>query len=253
MKIEHFVSVMEQIAPSSLALGYDNPGMLIEPDSVDIHKVLVALDCTIAVAKEAVALGCDLVLTHHPLFFHGVKHIAKSDPETAAAYILLRHGIGLFAAHTNLDAAKEGVNDVLCSLLDMTGISIVGEDAIMRIGDVKPHSLQTLCSTLEEKLSCAALATGEPAKVIAKAAVVGGSGGDLWKLAQENGADVLITGECKYHEALDAQAAGMCVVTCGHYETERPVLESLISRLQKMSNDVQYKLALAGTSPQRRI
>ena len=108
MKIQEFTAVMERIAPRDLALEFDNPGILIEPDHEEITRVLVALDCTTAVAKEAVELGVDLVVTHHPLFFHPVKHMAYSDPATKAACMLLRHGIGLFSAHTNLDAAHGG-------------------------------------------------------------------------------------------------------------------------------------------------
>lgn len=114
MKIENFLSVCEAMAPRAMALDFDNPGLLVGPDHDEIHKVLVALDCTEAVAREAVNWGADLVLTHHPMFFSGIKRFTPCDPGTSAAYILARNGIGLFAAHTNLDAAQGGVNDALC-------------------------------------------------------------------------------------------------------------------------------------------
>src|SRR5512133_1939138 len=108
MKIQEFCAQMERVAPRELALEFDNPGLLIEPDHVEIARVLVALDCSKAVAEEAAEWGADLVLVHHPLFYHPVKKLAYSDPATAAACVLLRHGIGLYAAHTPLDAAHGG-------------------------------------------------------------------------------------------------------------------------------------------------
>ena len=85
MKIQEFTAAMERIAPKELALEFDNPGLLIEPDHAEISRVLVALDCTKAVADEAAAWGADLVLTHHPLFFHPVQRLSYTDPATAAA------------------------------------------------------------------------------------------------------------------------------------------------------------------------
>ena len=116
MKLSGFLAAMERIAPRELALEFDNPGLLIEPDHEEIKSVLVALDCTPQVAREAEERNADLVLTHHPLFFHPVQKLLYREPETAAACLLLRHGIGHFAAHTNLDAALGGVNDTLCEL-----------------------------------------------------------------------------------------------------------------------------------------
>ena len=93
MKMQEFAAAMERIAPRELAAEFDNPGLLVEPDHDEIHRVLVALDCTKAVAEEAALWGADLVLTHHPLFFHPVKHMAYSDPATTAACILLLVGL----------------------------------------------------------------------------------------------------------------------------------------------------------------
>ena len=117
MKLHDFLETMEQIAPAALALDFDNAGLLIGPEKEDIRKVFIALDCSLDTAREAIQWGADLLLTHHPVFFGGIKHILPRDPDTAAPWLLLRHGIGLFAAHTNLDAARGGVNDCLCAAL----------------------------------------------------------------------------------------------------------------------------------------
>ena len=256
MQLTEWMDNMEAIAPRALALDYDNPGLNIAPMHTDIRRVLVALDLTVPVAEEAAAWGADLVLTHHPLFFHGIKHLTYDDPDTAAAMLLVRGGIGHFSAHTNLDAAAGGVNDVLAGLIGLAGVEPFGEDGIGRVGNVDtimPMTLADFAALCEERLHCTALATGEAATRISRVAVLGGAGGDELAAAKEAGADLFITGECKHHQALAAEVLGLCVLTCGHYETERPVLDMLVNRLQTKENDVQYRVALADRSPQRRI
>ena len=144
MLLKDFLDQMEALAPRALALDFDNPGLLIGPEKQDIRKVLVALDCSLATAKEAVDWGADLLLTHHPVFFGGVKHILPDDPATAAPWLLMRHGIGLFAAHTNLDAAAGGVNDRLCEALGISDPKPLEPDGMVRVGTIPPVPLGIL-------------------------------------------------------------------------------------------------------------
>jgi dinuclear metal center YbgI/SA1388 family protein len=249
MKIHEFTATMERIAPSELALEVDNLGLLIEPDHAEITRVLVALDCTKAVAEEAVEWGADLVLTHHPLFFHPVQHMAYSDPATAAACVLLRHGIGLFAAHTNLDAAHGGVNDSLCALFGIRE-AIPFHEGVGRVGVLKePETLSALAKRVELLLIAQVHFSGEPEKTISRVAVMGGSGGSSIAAAVEQKADLLLTGELKYADALDAQMLGLSLIVAGHYETEAVVLEPLMKRLQNDCFGVQYQLSRTDGSP----
>ena len=101
MELAKFCACMDEIAPRGLALDFDNVGLLVEPDHTEIKKVLIALDCTTVTAREAIDLGVDLLVTHHPQFFHGVKSIGFSSPITGAAALLLRHGIGHFGGTFN--------------------------------------------------------------------------------------------------------------------------------------------------------
>jgi len=249
MKINEFTAQMDCIAPKELALDFDNPGLLIEPDHAEVSRVLVALDCTKPVAEEAVEWGADLVLTHHPLFFHPVSKLAYSDPATAAACVLLRHGIGLFAAHTNLDATHGGVNETLC---EMFGIheAIPFDEGVGRIGKLKTtETLAAFAKRVEQGLHTHVSIAGEMEKPISYVAVMGGSGGSSVALAAAQGADVLLTGELKHADALDAQMLGLNLVVAGHYETEAIVLEPLMKRLQNECFDVQYKLSRTDGSP----
>lgn len=254
MQLRDWIATMERIAPPELAMEWDNPGLLVSPEREKLTTVLVALDCTVPVAEEAAAVGAQLVLTHHPVLFGGTKRVLRDDPETAAIYRLIRHGIGLYAAHTNLDAAPGGVNDALAARLGLCEVRPLPPENLGRVG-LLPQALplRAFAAAVEKALGCTALATGDAARPVRTVALIGGAGGSDVAAAAAAGADVFVTGECKHHQALEAQARGMAVLTCGHYETERVVLETLIARLQGPENDVQYLVAHAETSPQRRF
>ena len=243
MKLNDFIAAMETIAPKELACPWDNPGLLIGTEKSEISKVLVALDCSVYTAKEAVEWGADMLLTHHPVFFGGVKRIAPDDPDTAGAYTLIRHGIGLFAAHTNLDSAEGGVNDCLAEALGLGGIEKLPPEEMGRIGLLPaPVPFIDFARMAEEKLCTRVRITGDNDAPVMRVAMVGGSAADELFAAKAAGADVFVTGEMKHHLALQAAAMGLCIVEAGHYETEKVVLRPLIGRLQALTNDVQYKL-----------
>ncbi|MEA4913371.1 MAG: Nif3-like dinuclear metal center hexameric protein [Christensenella sp.] len=249
MKLSDFTAMMERIAPRDLALEFDNPGLLIEPDHEDVVNVLVALDCTKAVAEEAIIWGADVVLTHHPLFFHPVKRMTYSDPATIAACMLIRNGIGLFCAHTNLDAARGGVNDTLCSMFGIRD-AIPFDEGVGRVGTLKtPESLSAFAKRAELLLNTQVRVSGDLTAMISRVAVMGGSGGDSIALAAAQGADILLTGEVKHSDAIDAQTLGLNLIIAGHYETEAVVLEPVIKRLQNDCFGVQYNLSRADGNP----
>ena len=249
MKLNEWLAVMERIAPRELAMEFDNAGLLVEPDLDEIQNVLVALDCTKEVAEEAALSGADLVLTHHPLFFHPVQHMAYSDPATAAACLLLRNGIGLFAAHTNLDAARGGVNDTLCELFGIRD-TIPFDEGTGRVGTLKePETLESFAGRVESLLGANIRFSGRKDAQVRRVAVMGGSGGSAVLPAAAEKADVLLTGEIKHSDAIDAMTLGLNLVVAGHYETERVVLEPLIKRLQNECFAVQYQLSRADGNP----
>ena len=248
MLLTDFLDQMEALAPRALALDFDNPGLLIGPEKQDIRKVLVALDCSLATAKEAVDWGADLLLTHHPVFFGGVKHILPDDPATAAPWLLMRHGIGLFAAHTNLDAAAGGVNDRLCEALGISDPKPLEPDGMVRVGTIPPCSLGDFARRVQHALHTTVRIAGPLDTPLTTVAVLGGSGGDAVYAAKTAGAQALITGEIKHHQALEAGVLGLSVIEAGHYETERVVLKPLMECLQGIRNDVQYRLTLSETA-----
>ena len=250
MELAAFCACMERLAPRALALDFDNVGLLVEPDHREIRKVLIALDCTTITAQEAVDMGADLLVTHHPQFFHGVKSIGFSSPVTGAAALLLRHGIGHFAAHTNLDAAKGGVNDTLADLLELRDVEPIPPENIGRVGILpEPLKLSDLVHKCNDLLVSHGAYTGDPDRLISRVAVLGGSGGGDLEYAQAVKAEAFLTGEAKHSQILEARERDLPLILCGHYETEQVVLKSLMDRLQILAPDVQYTITLREKAP----
>ena len=246
MLLNDFIKVMEGIAPSELALEYDNPGLIVGSSKKEISRVLVALDCTVDAVREAAAKNCDLVLTHHPLLFRAVKHVLPDDPVTAPVYELIRNDIAMFAAHTNLDCAEGGVNTELCRILGVRNETPVPPEGLCRIGELDYQmSFSAFASRVESALHTRVRVSGAE-RSVRRVMVCGGSGGSEYPLAAALGADVLVTGECKHNEAIEAAAAGVSIIVGGHYETEAVVLPPLIRRLNELTSGVEYLLSGQG-------
>ena len=127
-------------APRELAMDWDNVGLLVGDGAAEVRRVLVALDITEAVAAEAVSIGADLIVAHHPLMnctWHKVQHVTADDAQGRIITALLRNGISAICMHTNLDAAEGGVNDALAEKLGLNDIKALTEEKIGRVGMLK--------------------------------------------------------------------------------------------------------------------
>ncbi|MBP2649662.1 MAG: NGG1p interacting factor 3 protein [Firmicutes bacterium] len=120
VKCDRIIKAIEELAPINLAESWDNPGLMVGSASQDIEKVLVALDVTPEVANKAVEAGVDLIIAHHPLIFHAIKNIRTDSPLGKTLSVLIKHDIAVYAAHTNLDSAAGGVNDLLADKLGLS-------------------------------------------------------------------------------------------------------------------------------------
>ena len=246
MLLKDILAAMEEIAPKELAFEYDNPGLIVGTDRKDIKRVLVALDCTVKTVEEAVSLGCDMVITHHPLLFRAVKKILPDDPVAAPVFRLIRNDIAMFAAHTNLDSAEGGVNTTLCRILGITDETPVPPEGLCRVGTLAGSmSFSAFAKRVEDVLNTKVRVAG-PEREVRRVMVCGGSGGSEYRLAADVGADVLVTGECKHNEAIEAAFMGVNVIQAGHYETERVVLEPLIKMLSERTCGVEFILSKEG-------
>lgn len=233
MKLIDLVAVLDAHAPFATALSFDNSGILCGDPQRDIRKVLLSLDITYDVIEQACAQGADLILTHHPALFTAQKAFSPSD----RVYRLIEKGIAAVAAHTNLDAARGGVNDVLAQAVGLTQIEDWwGDDPsfISRKGvlpEAKP--LAEYCAFVKQALQANSLRYADGGRPVHKVALCSGSGGDMWESLIGTDIDTLLTGEAKYHHFLEAAQAGINLIEAGHYATENivlPVLEQWLKQ-----------------------
>lgn len=256
---------IEELAPLSLAAEWDNCGLQVGNPAALVQRVMVAVDLTDRVLQQAVARGVELVIAHHPLLFHPLRSLVAGDPLVDRVGELLRHNMALYAAHTSLDAAPHyGTADALADVLGLVqiqpllgpGISRPWEGNAALAGELKGrrHEWEQWrvasygrVGRLLETVSAEALALavakslgvrevtfhGDPAQLVAHAAVVPGSGNDAVSPATEAGCGVLVTGELNHHAVLDALDRGLAVIEVGHLASERPVRARLAQALQR--------------------
>ena len=229
---------MNELAPVKYAESWDNPGLLLGHLAQHVHKIMVALDLSPEVAEQAIEQECDIIITHHPYYFSLPKTLAVTDTKMEVLYELIKHDIALYAAHTNLDAAKGGVNDVLAARLGLDEVTEIPrkdcpEQGLARIGVLdEPMALKEFAAKVRDDLGAEHLTYAGGDEPVYKVAVVGGSGADFMEDALAAGADTLVTGDLKYHVAQKALNLGLNVVDGTHQMTESPVVDKLEQVLQ---------------------
>lgn len=240
---------MNAIAPVEYAEEWDNPGLLLGDINTPVKKIMIALDLMPEVAQQAIDAKVDMIITHHPAYFKLPKTLAITDIKMYFLYELIKHNIALYAAHTNLDAAVGGVNDVLAKkvgLTKITSLELAGtEQAIPRIGELKePMDIEAFALKVKKALHCEGVSYTDGGKPVQKVVVVGGGGFSFIHDALEAGADTLVTADVKYHAAQDALNMGMNVVDAGHQDTETPVLDALEKMLLKWAEEEKRPLTV---------
>lgn len=245
--IKDVIELIEYVAPKELQYEWDNTGIIVKcSDSVD--KILIALDVTDEVIKEAVECGCDMILTHHPLIFSAMKSLSFDEYPNSLVMELIKNGISLYSAHTSYDRAQGGMNDMLAERLGLIDVKTIGGagEELMRMGELENAiNANELAELVKEKLGseCVKL-SDEDYSDIKKAAVIGGSGANFVFAAKQQGADVLITGEAKHNNFLEAKDLGILLIDAGHYETEQIFANIIFSGLQSRLDEVQLHLGL---------
>ncbi|HHV28548.1 MAG TPA: Nif3-like dinuclear metal center hexameric protein [Clostridium sp.] len=346
IKAREIIRYMEELAPNNLAEDYDNVGLLIGSRESIIERILVCLEVSSKTIDEAIAKKADLIISHHPVIFKGLKRINEDDPKGNIIYRLIKNNIGVYSAHTNLDVAYGGVNNYLSSLLGLTEISNLKDykaeklykivvfvphesvdsvrEAMSRAGagwignysdcsfmtagtgtfrplegtnpyigttgnlekvdeyrvetviaqrdlkkaieamikvhpyeevayDIypleikgrqygmgnvgvldKPKSLEEFIAVVKEKLSVKNVRViGDIDREVGKVAVFCGSFDREVLGAAKSKADVLVTGDVKYHDAMDMLEMGMCVIDAGHFNTERIIADRLVELISE--------------------
>ena len=251
--ISEVYSFIDEFAPFSTAMEWDNCGLLVRAEQKRAEKILLALDITVPVAEEARKLGAGLVVSHHPVIFAPIRRICCEDP----VYRLVRYGISAICAHTNLDLARGGVNDCLAHRLQLRDVEPLGpvDDNMLSLGRIGtlsvPAPAEIALQFVRKNLGTGGLRYVPGPEIITRVAVGGGACAELLPRAAELHADLFLTSDVKHHELLLAQALGIALVDAGHYCTERVVLEPLAQRLRERFPDTEILLSAVEADPVR--
>lgn len=237
--VDDILTALEAVAPGHLAEEWDNVGLQVGSRRWPAKRVLTALDATPEVIREVQRRQGNVLVTHHPLFFKPLPALDLDTPLGAMLQALFAHRIAVLSAHTNLDSVAGGVNDVLASLLALEGITVLqpaAHDAQCGLGRIgrlsSPAALGDLAATIKAVMTLPHLRyAGDPRLPVHLAALCSGSGSSLTAAFLRSDAQVFITGDVRYHDALEILAHGRGVIDIGHYESEHIVLESLANRL----------------------
>lgn len=211
--------IIENFAPLNLAEEWDASGWVVKTkDNKDIKKVILCLTVTDEIIKQAILQKCDMIISHHPLFFVPFEYKTMN----------------IYCAHTNLDKTKGGTTDTLINLLDIPESTSIGE--FLRISNYR-ISIKDFTEKLSRISNNLRIVNNKNAKEISKIAFCSGSGSEFIQQAFEYGADAFVTGDIKFHTAVESP---IVLFDIGHFESEVIVLENLKRLLE---NEVTVILA----------
>ncbi len=243
--VNDILEFMETIAPMALKMPWDNAGLLCGSRTTPVTKILVALDPFEHVCDEAADWGAQLILTHHPLIFDPQCSVVDDNSVGRCILKLCRNGISAINAHTNLDQADGGINDIFAQALGLSNIETIQENnmQLLRRGNVPEQSLESFLSTVKEALHCEGLRYCDAGKKVSKVAVGGGACGSELMQAVRAGCDTFVTADVKYNHFWDAHDCGMNIIDAGHFCTENPVCAYLAEKIRAAFPDVEVKIS----------
>lgn len=236
-RVKDIIKVIEDFAPLSLQEGWDNSGLCIGSADAPVNSVLLGLDCTPDLVDEAVACGADMIVTHHPLIFSGLKKISPDNQVGEAVIKAIRAGISIYAAHTSADKVIAGVSGAMAARLGLVNVSILDEDGegtgLGVVGDLpEPVTAEQAVTLVKDRFSLKALKVSRPLDgMISRVAMCGGSGGSLIGAARKAGAQLYISGDISYHNFFTED--GFMIMDIGHYESEIEIVDILFSLIKK--------------------
>ena len=243
--VADILNFIEPLAPTSLKMDWDNVGLLCGSKSASVTKILVALDPFEHVCNEAAAWGAELIVTHHPIIFRPLPNVTDETSIGRGLMTLSRHGINAVNAHTNLDCAPGGVNDVLAQTLGLRNIEVIpgGIPNLLRMGDVDEQPLSQFLSTVKGHLGCDGLRYVDVGKPVHRVAVGGGACADFLAEVAAAGCDTFVTSDVKYNGFWDAQDLGLNLIDAGHFYTENPVCAYLAEKIRGQFPDLAVQIS----------
>ena len=239
MKVSEVTAVIEAFAPLSLQESYDNSGLIVGRPDDEVHKALLAVDVTEEVLAEAVAEGCDMIITHHPIVFHPMKRFNSASVTERCVEEAIRRGIVLYAAHTNLDSAPQGMSWRVAEMLGLEKLEVLQatNDAGAGFGVVGelPNAIpsEAFMRSVMECFGVKALRHSDIVKdEVHRVAICTGAGASLIDAARTSGADLYLTADLKYNDFMHHENS-IILADMGHFESEYCAIQILFDILSK--------------------
>lgn len=254
--VSDIASAIEEFAPKRLQEPYDNAGLQVGDPAMEVSAALLCLDVTEDILKEALDRHCNLIVSHHPLLFNGLKEVIGKTATERIVIKAIRENVAIYSAHTNLDSAWEGVSHEIAHIMNLRNLKVLEPNeadpstGLGVIGDVEPTPKLEFLRKLKNsfKVKCLRYSSQSPQLVVRKVAICGGSGASLIKKAISSNADIIITGDVKYHD-FTSYGLDIIIADIGHYESEL-CTKKIFSRIirEKFPDFVTY-FAESETNP----
>lgn len=234
MKIGEITAILEEFAPLNLQLEWDNSGVQVGDFDRQATGALLTFDVTEQSVKTAVEMGANLIISHHPLIFSGLKSITGATSTERIVTRAIQHGIAIYACHTNIDCAVGGVSWAMACKLGLENIEPLCTNGLGCLGELRRQMcLDDFAQFVKTQYAIPYLRVNTDAPIeVRKVAVMGGSGGDEIDIAITRGADALVTGDLKYHDFQRA-SNNLALMDIGHYESEVDILDVFMELIQK--------------------
>ena len=249
--VADILKYIETLAPTYMKEDWDNVGLNCGRLGSPVSKVLVALDPFSHVCREAKDFGAQLLVTHHALIWKP-GFITDGTVMGENTLFLIENGIAHINAHTNLDLAPGGVNDVLAATLGLKDVQViqpVGTDGenrpygLLRCGTVEKQPLSGFLTSVKQNLNCEGLRYANGGKPVRVVAVGGGSCAGALAEVKNAGCDTFVTADVKYNQFWDAREMGINLIDAGHFHTENPVVAVLAEKLRLAFPDLEVKIS----------
>lgn len=249
--VADILNYVETFAPASMKEDWDRVGLNCGRMTAPVTKVLVALDPFDEAIDEAIAMGAQLLLTHHVLIYEP-GFLTDQTVQGRRVLKLLEHGIAHINAHTNLDVAPGGVNDALARTLGLQNAAVIhpmGQApdgtpyGLLRAGEIDTVPLPKFLSRIKERLGTPVLRYADGGSPVHRVAVGGGACGSEIYEALQAGCDTFVTSDLKYNHFRDAQDSGLNLIDAGHFYTENPVCGVLAEKLRTEFPEITVKIS----------
>lgn len=243
MNVRKLYNELDARMPRSLSCSWDNDGLMCCPDgNREVKRALFCMDVTPQAIDFAINNKFDLIISHHPLIFKGVKSVSGDYGIPSRIIKLIKNDIAVMSFHTRFDAVEGGVNDALVELFELSDVEKVLCDGVemMRVGSLKNEmTIDEFVALVKEKLGCEHLNFASNTGKVSRLAVLGGGGGSYIRDAHFAGADTYLSGEIGYHNLTDCKDNHINLVEAGHYYTENPSLKNLAKFVLSADNNIE--------------